>query len=224
MNVLRLTYPGSFLDLFDHAQCEQAQRLVDLMEAAFTDAMAALSLFQADTARRRTSCAIPPTGEPPVCPSCGNHRIPDYLQRRLPFVHARVFLYALDTFRKALTVLAEIPSVPDVVGRERDAYRSALPSLTPLRNTTQHLEDRARCLGKDGKPLELKPVINEMFHFPSGGVLALDILNGNQYGATTSDGAYSEIEVAMPTLTTTHRCLQAVINALPWQGRSRQYP
>lgn len=57
-----------------------------------------------------------------------------------------------------------------------------------------------------------------------GGVLALDILNGDKYGSTTADGRYAEIEVNGATLTTVHACLQAVIDALPWRGRSRQCP
>lgn len=226
MSFFPLSFPGTFLNLPDQAQCQQGQRLMAIMEGAFTDAVASLSLFQADSARLAASYGSGSTlsEAPPDCPTCGTRRMPGHLERRLPFLHARTFLYALDSLGKALTVLAEIATVPSGVRRHRDAFRNALPSLTPLRDTAQHLEDRGRGLAKGGKPLNLKPVVNELFHFPGGGVLALDILNGDKYGSTTADGHYAQIEVNGATLTTVHACLQAVIDALPWRGPSRRYP
>lgn len=165
MNVYALRFAGAFLNLPDQADCQEGQRLIAVMEGAFTDAIASLRLFEADSDRL---AAFYGSGGTPSeahldCPTCGSRRMPEHLERRLPFLHARSFVYALDTVGKALAALAEIPAVPDAVRCQRDVFLDALPSLTPLRNTAQHLEDRSRGFGKGGKPLDLKPVVNELF-------------------------------------------------------------
>jgi hypothetical protein len=143
--------------------------------------------------------------------------MPAYLERHLPFVHAQSFLYALDTIRKVLTILSQNPSFPDAVRHQEKILRDALPSLTPLRDTAHHPEDRARGLKKSGKRTKLKPVKNALFNFQNGGVLALGNFIGDKYGSTTADGHDTEIEVSSATLTTVHTCVQAVIDALPWR-------
>jgi hypothetical protein len=216
MNLLCLSFPGQLLKLTDKAASRYAQGLVTVIEHTFLDAVASLSLYQA--ARTNSAVSRHRTGASPAgpCPSCGAQRLPSHLEQHLPFLHAQSFLYALDTIGKVLTVLAKYPSIPDAVRNQENTFRESLPSLTSLRDTAHHPEDRARGLKKSGKRIKLKPVENAFLHFSEGGVLVLGNFIGDKYGSTTADGRYAEIEVSIATLTTVHACLQATINALPW--------
>jgi hypothetical protein len=217
MNFLCLSFPGRFLNLADPASSRDGRRLLTVMEHAFLDAVASLSLYQAARSNLAVSHRQTAAASSGACPTCGTQRMPAFLERHLPFLHAQSFLYALVTIGKVLTILSQNPALPDTVRQQEKIFRDALPSLTLLRDTAHHPEDRARGLKKSGKRIKLKPVRNALFDFQNGGVLALGNFIGDKYGSTTADGHYTEIEVSSATLTTVHQCLQAMIDALPWR-------
>jgi hypothetical protein len=151
-----------------------------------------------------------------------NGRIPREFEHTTPFLYARAFLYALDAFDKFLKVLSKTAGVPPVVVEASEKVGLAFPHLRGVRNTAQHLEDRAQSLGANGKPLNLKPIDNSMVKAPAGGVLMLGCLNDSKYGSTMSDGHYGEVDVSPESMDMLREILQAVLDSFSWKG-SRQH-
>ena len=81
-----------------------------------------------------------------------NGRIPREFEHNVPFLYARAFLYALDAFDKFLGVLSETKGSPEEVAKLHERMELAFPHLRGVRNSAQHLEDRARSLGAGGRP------------------------------------------------------------------------
>lgn len=70
--------------------------------------------------------------------------IPSSYLHRLPFIHAKSFLYALDSLKKSLALIAEKPNAPEGVAVALIAFGDAFPQLTDLRNSAHHVEDRVQ--------------------------------------------------------------------------------
>jgi len=123
---------------------------------------------------------------------------PREFTHNLPFIYARAFLYAIDAFDKFLGVLIKEENVPEQVSTLHKQIAVTFPHLRGVRNTAQHLEDRARGLGagRNPQPLDLKPIENRLVNSPRGGVLVLNSLNGSKYGSTMADGHYGEVDVS----------------------------
>ncbi len=155
-----------------------------------------------------------------------NGSIPRELEHNLPFLYARAFLYALDAFDKFLGVLAAEPKVPPEVANLHARMAEDFPDLRGVRNTAQHLEDRARGLGagRNPQPLELKPIINNFISAPSGGVLVLNSLNGSKYGSTMSNGHYGEIDVSPESMQRLQAVLQELLLLFRWRGPKQHAP
>ena len=139
------------------------------------------------------------------------------------FIYAKAFLYALDGFDKFLGVMSKEPGIPagvvDAAGRVTEIF----PHLRGVRNTAQHLEDRARGLDQRKKKIDLAPVENGAFSSPSG-ALFLNCLNGTQYGSTMSDGHYGEVDVSPDSMRKLQNLMQDVINAFNWTGPKSHKP
>lgn len=155
-----------------------------------------------------------------------NGGIPREFEHNLPFIYARAFLYALDAFDKFLGVLAKEENVPEGVAKFHAQIAEKFPHLRGVRNTAQHLEDRAQGLGagKNPQPLDLKPISNNLVSAPSGGVLALNCLNGLSYGSTMSDGHYGEIDVSPESMQSLQNILVGVLQSFKWRGSKQHAP
>jgi len=152
--------------------------------------------------------------------------IPREFEHNLPFLYARAFLYALDAFDKFLGVFAMEPNVPPEVANIHARMTEDFPNLRGVRNTVQHLEDRARGLGagRNPQPLELKPITNNFINAPGGGVLVLNSLNGSKYGSTMSDGHYGEIDVSPESMQRLQTVLQELLLLFKWRGPKQHAP
>lgn len=153
-------------------------------------------------------------------------RLPREFEHTQPFIYARAFLYALDAFDKFLGVLSREPGVPPEPAALHAQIAVAFPDLRGVRNTAQHLEDRARGLGagREPKPLDLKPIENQMINAPGGGVLVLNSLNGSKYGSTMADGHYGEVDVSPESMQHLQRILQEVLLSFRWRGSKQHSP
>lgn len=155
-----------------------------------------------------------------------NGGIPREFEHNLPFLYARAFLYALDAFDKFLGVLAKDPKVPPEVASLHARIAEDFPNLRGVRNTAQHLEDRARGLGAGKNPqlLDLQPITNNFINAPGGGVLVLNSLNGSKYGSTMSDGHYGEIDVSPESMQRLQAVLQELQMLFRWRGPKQHAP
>ena len=152
--------------------------------------------------------------------------VPHEFEHSLPFVYARAFLYALDAFDKFLKVLSNEEHVPEQLAVLHAKVAEAFPHLRGVRNTAQHLEDRARGLGagRSPQPLDLKPIEDSFINAPSGGLLVLSGLNGSKYGSTMSDGHYGEIDVSAESMLQLQQILEGVLGSFKWRGPRRHAP
>jgi hypothetical protein len=140
--------------------------------------------------------------------------LPKEYRRLLPFMYAKVFVYAIDSIRKALRELKRVASLPADVITQVDAFNVAFPTLGNVRNSTAHEEQRRLGVDRHGDPIPLTEP-----------VLVTGSLRGNRYGGTTEAGDIQEVEVSAATLEQACRIVQAVLDALPWKrGVPRHHP
>jgi len=154
-----------------------------------------------------------------------NGRLPREFSHNQIFIHARSFLYALDLFEKFLTALKQTPGVPREIKQIRKEFLAAFPDLKGVRDTAQHMEDRARLRSssKSSKPLELKPIDNHIVK-AEGGVLILNSLIGTKYGNTMSDGHYGEVDVSPESMEKLRDIFQRIVDLFAWKGPKRHSP
>lgn len=138
-------------------------------------------------------------------------------------IYARAFLYALDRFDKFLTELSKSPGAHAELKILALRVIATFPHLRKVRNSSQHLEDRARGLDQYKRPLKLRPV-NNGFVTSSHGTLILDSLNGSKYGATMHDGHYGEIDVSIESMTRLQEIMQDVLDSFIWKGAKTYLP
>lgn len=148
--------------------------------------------------------------------------LPDSYEHRISFMHAKSFLHSVDRVRKTLDELSSLEGVPESIENARERFRNAFPNLRRVRNTTAHVEDRARGRYR-GEELELKPIENSGIHAPEGAI-AIENLHGNRFGSIMENGEYGEVEISAEKIKVLADCIQTVIEAFDWQGPARHYP
>ena len=149
--------------------------------------------------------------------------VPAELLHHEPFIWARAFVYALDSIRRTLIVVAQQPTAT-AAAEACIELDQRIPDLVGVRDTAHHPEDRIRKLDKRGRPITPQPIDNNMFKAPGGGVLVLDNLNGSRYGCTLSDGRFAEVDVSAASLFAARDVIQRVVDSLPWRGPRRLSP
>lgn len=85
------------------------------------------------------------------------------------------------------------------------------------------MEDRTRSLGKYGKPIDLKPIDNQLIK-ADGGALVLNCLNGTRYGNTMADGHYGEVDVSPQSMELLSSIFQEVLDSFQWKGQKSHLP
>lgn len=155
-----------------------------------------------------------------------NGNIPQKFKHMLPFMHARSFLYALDTFEKCLGVLCKEQCMPAELAVIHRRFLECFPNLRGLRNTNQHMEDRVRGLGagQKPKPIELKPVTTGPIIAPNGNVIILNSLNNTTYGSIMADGHFGEVDISSRSMKHLQQMFQEVLESLNWCGPKRLAP
>ena len=147
--------------------------------------------------------------------------VPRSYKNRFSFIHAHSFLSSADTFYKYLSVLSREKNLENIKVIKQQ-FEDTFPTLSKIRNSAQHSEDRIRGYGKPADlrkkiKMDLKPIDNG-FIKAEGGVLALSNLNGNRLGYTIDDGSYQEFEVSEITLGKVADLFQSLINSFQWSG------
>lgn len=149
-------------------------------------------------------------------------QLPDSYKHRMPFLHAKSFVYAMDMIERSLSQLMRLSSIPDLTAIQK-SWADAFPDLVHVRDSAHHAEDRVRGKRYD-KPLPNKPVMNDAVHAPHGGVLIVDMLNENRYGGTLGDGSYGEVDLSVDSLRIAGQVVQAVLSAFTWTGPTDHRP
>lgn len=154
-----------------------------------------------------------------------NGHIPLSHEQRFIFIHANSFLNALDTIDKFIKVISEEDGAPAQIKQLHTQLSIDFPHLRAVRNSAQHLEDRARGLGagKVPKPLKLPPMDNGFVVAPQG-ALMLNNLFGTKLGYTMANGLHGEVDVSEESLQKITSIIQEVFNSFPWVGPPQHLP
>lgn len=156
--------------------------------------------------------------------------IPEAYLRRLPFLHARSFLFAADGLFKSLRQLrrdvpeAEEPIVTSLNDIETD-LKVALPDVIPIRDSAHHKEERVVAKAH-GKPIDLSAPIDEpgLIRAPAGGVLLIDGLVNGTIRSTVADGRIAALDVTPTTLSSLAHSVQRTVDSFSWSGPRRLSP
>ena len=138
-------------------------------------------------------------------------QLPRIYVHSYPFIHAKAFLYSMDTFYKMLKVLGRIPNLPTEVAVQIQIFEEAFPDLIGIRNTTHHMEDRI--LGK---------VYDKAI--PNSGALYLNNLSGDKFETMMADGKVGSIDVVPESVDVARNALQKIVNSFTWKGLIKYYP
>jgi hypothetical protein len=94
------------------------------------------------------------------------------------------------------------------IGNAKGKFKSSFSELSDLRNSSAHVEDRVRFLGKNGEIVLQQP--------PGPQVYDLENLEGNLFVSVSTNGTKSSVEVSEKSLFTARDCIQSVIDAFDW--------
>lgn len=138
-----------------------------------------------------------------------------YVSRR-PFMAAKTFIYAVDSFAKQLKITADKPEAPAELKNFHADLLASFPDLLKVRNSAHHPEDRIRGLKTGGKPIQVE-VDPGVFERPA--VLMVDCLSGNSYTCTLDNGQIGNVEVSQQSVVILQTILQAAIDSFEWDDR-----
>lgn len=216
MKYFGVHYPGTQLDGLNPETARDIESLLRVCEDHLIDAGLALAMFE--FARAQLVKTFPGSAEEVSDAAIFEGELPRQYRHRLPFLHAHSVLYALDGVKRALAALAREAGLSPTISDASDDFNSWFPGLTPVRDSSHHLEDRARGLDRFGKPLTLHPITSGPISAPDGGVLALDNLEDADLCFTGSDGVYHRVPIDEASVRRAQSAVQAVIDALAWKG------
>ena len=148
--------------------------------------------------------------------------LPSGYESRLPQMHARSFVYALDEIEKALDILADSENLPDSIAGVKQKWSEAFPHLSEVRNSAHHMADRVR--GKR-RNRDIKPkAVSVAGIETSGGVIMLNMLRGRNYGITLGEGSFQEVPITRDSLVVARDLVQEVIDGFQWEGDPMHHP
>lgn len=240
MYVFDLVKPGVWLEgVPDPEQARETESLLYLLESTLVDA--ALSLWMFDESRlqvrrpsspeERSASSGPDVWRLPIDEALSARAkwwaegaVPDAYVHRIPFLHAKSCLYALDTIAKAIHLLAGQAGAPETSAALYQELTDALPALKDVRDAAHHPEDRVRGRTQKGAKIRPKAIDNAIAKAPEGSVLFVDTLSDNRYGGTTADGHYREVEISAEAVGFVRDIIQRVHLAYQWKGPIRIVP
>jgi hypothetical protein len=120
-----------------------------------------------------------------------------------------------------------MPGLPASVAQAQADFEDRFPTLVAVRDSAHHPEDRVRGVrGGRGEetPIVAQPILSDVIHAPSGGVIVLDMLINNRYGGTLADGTFGEVEISVATVAGAQQVIQKVLDAFSWRGPRQHKP
>jgi hypothetical protein len=233
-----LNLPGTVIDCPRASEEERrdARTLMWLVEGSLN--RAALALHMLEKARAETEARFATAGGlaargPEFVPQARRqekrHRrksiagdVPRAQADLLVPIFAEAFVFSLDNVGRVLALLADSPCASPAVAAARDEFSSAFPDLVGVRNTSHHLEDRARRRDRRNRRIKLAATTQQMGSWDATGVLVLSSFSGDRFFATTEAGSLGQVEVNAQSLHTAVTAIQKAINGFPWIGPASQ--
>lgn len=188
-----MSLPGHWTDIADDQLAFNTHILLGLAVDQFNEAVLACELFT-PLFSHHVSIREPDS----VAPS-------DSKEPRLISMYAKSFVCSLDATRSFLFVLARQPTLPTLTLNACRRFDQDFGYIRDIRNSIQHIEERALGLAQDGKALQVR-------------FLLLGNFFNNRFGFTTDKGSYAEVEISEATLQKVRTGLEQVIGSINWLG------
>ena len=188
-----LFFPGNWIDHEDRDWAFRIYLLLSLVENQFSEAVIAQSLYK----------SVTPTDYLELIKTWDDENTKYNMCVRS--MYAKLCVYALDGIGKLLGVLSEDPCLPKSAKDYCRDFENRFGIIRDIRNSLQHLEDRARGLGPKNKKIDTN-------------VYVLGGLKDNKFCATIANGSCGEIEISEEMLVTVKEIIQKIINSFTWIG------
>jgi hypothetical protein len=189
---LALSLPAPWIDHTDRDFASDLLRSLDSAVHQFNDALVACDFFK------------PFTLEDVIWDTSGVVcRWDDPLKDRVRFLYARAYVYSLDSTRAFVHVLSTQPGIPPAAEAACKAFLQRFGDIREIRNSLQHIEERAEAKGSFGKRL-------------TGPILDLGSLNERRFGITTGSGQRMEVEISEQFLELVRSALVEIIWSFEW--------
>jgi hypothetical protein len=149
--------------------------------------------------------------------------IPQSISKHMIHLHAKSFVYSLDTIIKFFQVLIKEKNVPEKLIDISTTINEQFPHIKAIRDSSHHPEDRSRGLKRGGKAIDLKPVDNGMVR-TNGKIIILSALNNDTFSATMENGFVGEIDISYDSLRKVRDIIQEIYNCFTWFGPKSYIP
>ena len=190
---LALSLPGPWVSHADRDFAGDVRLLLGCAADQFDDALLAFDLFTPFTIEHvRRDADGTPLSE-------------DRAASRLRFMYAKTFIYSLDAVRAFVQVLSRLVGVSPATESACEEFCKQFGFIREIRNSLQHIEERAQAQGSYGKRL-------------SGPILDLGSLNERRFGITGGNGRHLELEISEAFVQLVRERLADVIWSFDWIG------
>jgi hypothetical protein len=189
----RLVFPGIRIKHHEQDWAFKTYILLSLVEDQFEEAVIALSLYK------------PITREEIVAHINSWFQDQTKYENRLRHMYAKMFVCAIDVIGKLLKIVCEDVKTPQKAVGAYQNFEQNFALAREIRNSVQHIEDRARGLGPHSTPLDTK-------------TLLLGNFINNKFCVTMADGRTGGIEILENIINEVKLTIQDVINAFEWEG------
>ena len=211
---VRLLQPGTWIEAPPQEAHEVGTLFIELTNHLL-DANLALELFDQAVAVSR----VPP----------GRLDWNDSRQRRrngrMPFMHARAFVFALDLFERTLCGLRHRePARPSLVACYNN-FVSKFPGLKGVRDSEHHRYERVqrKARRKNGcTVINPKAIHTSAIKAPAGAVMIIGDLMGTEFTFTDADGAHAKVDVTVASLNHVAEAMQRAIGCFDWKGMRQE--
>lgn len=190
---ISLSLPGPWIDMADRHLAFTIHNLLGMAVDQFNEAVLACELF---TPLHTQRVSI----REEDCVATINAK-----NSRLIAMYAKAFVCSLDATRSFLFVLARQQDLPKHSVDACCKFEQDFGYIRDIRNSIQHIEERALGLAQLGKPLDIRLIL-------------LGNFVDNRFGFTTDKSGYAEIEISQLTLKLVRAALERVIWSLKWLG------
>jgi len=138
-------------------------------------------------------------------------QVPSSYQLQIRLLYAKSYVHSIATFNNFLKVISENPIASPGLGNIHEKFKRKFPFLVEVRNSVQHVEDRIRRRGRNGKKYET--TLN-----------LIAALSDNRFVVTIADGSDGEVPISLEGLTAMQKSLTDVYAIFDWTGPRRQLP
>ncbi len=190
---MSLSPPGPWIDMTDRDLAFTIDHLIHMAIDQFNEAVLACELFSPLHVQWISELKDE------------SHTLQKSKDSTLLRLYAKSFICSVDATRSFLFVLASQHGLPVSTKEACRKFQQDFGYLRDIRNSIQHIEERAQGLGRNNQPLNVR-------------LLVLGAFIDNRFGITTDNGCYVDVEISEATLQLIRLALQKIIWSVKWLG------